>query len=292
MRGARRRSRPLEEGESYYISMTDMMVGVLFIFIIMLSFFALQYRATTSALTQAKDAQTTALLAVATALEPQPVQAQIDRTHHVVCLPASALVAADDGRRCFGYSADVLKPPAAQTRQTSADLVNFITADLGTADLGTGRAAVHADADTGNLSFAADALFAPGTANLSPNGQAIARELATSLAARLPCYGYGGPATSGCTGQKLAVVNVVAQAGFDAFSEAGRQAAALSLQRSVAFHQALTAAQPVLGRLTNAPPGQPDAQPLLRVAAYGQSDSRAPAAGAGQTISVVFQPRP
>ncbi len=266
--------------------MTDMMVGVLFVFIIMLSFFALQYRTTTAALTQSKDAQTTALLAVATALQPEAIQAQIDRAHHVVCLPANALVAADDGRRCFAYSADVLKPPpAAQARQTSADLITFITADLG-----TDKAAVHADADAGNLSFSADALFTPGTADLSPNGQAIARQLAASLAARLPCYGYGGPPTSGCTGQKLAVVNVVAQAGFDAFSEAGRQSAALSLQRSVAFHQALTAAQPVLARLTNAPPGQPGAQPLLRVAAYGQSDSHAPAAGAGQTITIVFQP--
>lgn len=277
--------RPLEEGESYYISMTDMMVGVLFVFIIMLSFFALQYRTTTAALTQSKDAQTTALLAIATALQPESVRAEIDRTHHVVCLPANALVAADDGRRCFAYSGDVIKPPAeAKAKLTSADIVNFVTADLGTE-----KAAVHGDSANGNISFSDDALFDPGSATLSANGQAIARQLAGSLAARLPCYGYGGPPTSGCSGQKLAVVFVVGQAGFDAFTEAGRQAAALSLQRSVVFEQALTAAQPVLGRLTNAPPG-PSAQPLLRVAANGQSDTHAPTGGAGQTITIVFTP--
>ncbi len=52
MRFAHRRAEELEEGESYYVSMTDMMVGVVFIFIIMLSYFALQYRQTTVSLTR------------------------------------------------------------------------------------------------------------------------------------------------------------------------------------------------------------------------------------------------
>lgn len=287
MRLARRRSRPLEEGESYYISMTDMMVGVLFIFIILLSFFALQYRSTTAALTQAKDAQTAALLTVATALEPESVQAEIDHAHHVVCLPERALgVGAGADRRCFAYSPETPKPAAAaESRQATADLINFVTADLG-----AGHIAVKGDAQNDNLSFSADDLFLPGTADLSPNGQAVASRLAASLAERLPCFGYGAPAPAACPDGKLAVVNVASQAGFDAFSAAGRQAAALSLQRSVALHQALTAAQPVLGRLTNAPPGQPGAQPLLRVATFGQSDTHALPAGAGQTLSIIFQP--
>jgi hypothetical protein len=36
-----------EEGENYFVSMTDMMVGVLFIFIIMLMIFALDFRTKT-----------------------------------------------------------------------------------------------------------------------------------------------------------------------------------------------------------------------------------------------------
>ena len=35
---------PTEESENYFISMTDMMVGMLFIFLIMLMVFALNYR--------------------------------------------------------------------------------------------------------------------------------------------------------------------------------------------------------------------------------------------------------
>ena len=36
-----------EEGENYFIAMTDMMVGILFIFILMLMAFALDFRSTT-----------------------------------------------------------------------------------------------------------------------------------------------------------------------------------------------------------------------------------------------------
>ena len=288
MRFARRRSRPLEEGESYYVSMTDMMVGVLFIFIILLSFFALQYRATTTALTQAKDAQTAALLQVATALKPTPVQAEVDRAHHVVCLPASALVDNDTGRRCFAYGHAPPSAAPAPTTPAAADLVDFMVGDLGAQ-----KTRPVSDPAHGVVSFSDDDLFQPNSAALSQNGQAVAARVAAGLATRLPCYGYGAPAPpTGCDGRKLAVVNVLGQAGFDAFSEAGRAAAALSLQRSVTFHQALTAAQPVLGQLTNAPAGQPGAQPLLRVASVNQSEGHAPAAGAGQSIQIVFVPAP
>ncbi len=65
MRRKRGRTVDVEEGESYYVSMTDMMVGVIFIFIIMLSYFALEFRSTTTALTKAKHPETAALLQTA-----------------------------------------------------------------------------------------------------------------------------------------------------------------------------------------------------------------------------------
>jgi hypothetical protein len=279
-----RREPPLEEGESYYISMTDMMVGVLFIFIIMLSFFALQYRTTTANLTQAKDAQTTALLQVATALERQDVSLEIDRTHHVVCVPTSVLVSSDTGKRCFAYSGDPAPPKTdAKAAEVRATMVSFVASDLVAAN-------VHAQTDAagGVISFSSDQLFLPNSATLSPNGLQTAASLASSLAERLPCFGYGAPQPSNCSGAKMSVVNVVSQAGFDAFTEAGRAAAALALQRGVAFHQALTTSQPVLGKLSNAPAGQAGAQPLLRVASYGQSQTGAAPSGGGQTIALQF----
>ena len=53
-----RRSRSEEEEESYFISMADMMVGLLFVFIILLLYFALQFRQTTDALAGANQTRT------------------------------------------------------------------------------------------------------------------------------------------------------------------------------------------------------------------------------------------
>lgn len=281
--------RAIDEGESYYVSMTDMMVGVLFVFIIILSFFALQYRSTTASLTEAKDSQTTALLQVATALQPLNARLEIDRTHHVVCLP-SRILADEDGKRCFAYSGEPLATPAGAAAAASAADARAAVVDFVRTDLSAVQVAAQADNKNGILAFSADQLFEPNSATLSAGGRQIAARVGESLAARLPCYGYGAPAPAGCSGGKMAVVYVVSQAGFDAFSGAGRAAAALALQRSVVFHQALTAAQPVLGRLTNAPPGSSGAQPLLRVSTYGQSMVGAAPQGAPQTISIQFVP--
>src|SRR3546814_20491436 len=47
------RRKPPEEGESYFMSMTDMMVGLLLIFIILLAYFALNLQTKTEELTGA-----------------------------------------------------------------------------------------------------------------------------------------------------------------------------------------------------------------------------------------------
>lgn len=287
MRFSHRRGRETEEGESYYISMTDMMVGVLFIFIIMLSFFALQFRKSTSDLTKAKDAQTQALLTLATNLERQDVSLEIDRKAKVVCIPGAVLVEGQGSgpadRHCFAYSGSPKQAQNEKAVESRSSLMTFVSADL---DAQTVKASI--DHENGNISFAADQLFLPGSATLSPAGQDIARRVAATLAARLPCYGYGTPASAACPpdAPKASVVNVVGQAGFDAFTDQGRAAAALSLQRSVAFLQALTSAQPILGQLKSGPAA--GAEPLLRVAAYSQSEA-APAAPGAQTISIQFQ---
>ena len=88
-----RRHEEVEEGESFYVSMTDLMVGVVFIFIIMLAYLALNFHKTTENLTSAKDAQTTALLQVADQLQPVQAGIQVDRKNHVVCVPGQVLAA-------------------------------------------------------------------------------------------------------------------------------------------------------------------------------------------------------
>jgi hypothetical protein len=293
MRRKRGRTVDVEEGESYYVSMTDMMVGVIFIFIIMLSYFAFEFRSTTAKLTTAKHPETAALLQTAANLTPKTADIEIDYKAQVLCMREATLSETGAGaagqRRCFAFS-----PPTQASAQTvsAVDAQKLLMQGLD-ADLRDANAPITGDPSSGSLNFRADQLFVAGSADLSPDGRRIAGEVAQSLMRRLPCLGFGVPAGSDCAdGAKLAVVNVTSQTNLDAFSAEGQQAAALALQRAAAFHRALTAAQPNLAALRNAPPGQPGSQPLLRVASLGQSQEGASKVGDDQTVSIQFQMAP
>lgn len=291
MRARRGRAVDVEDGESYYVSMTDMMVGVIFIFIIMLSYFALELRATTTRLTTARNPETAALLQTAARLTPKTADIEIDYAARVLCLPESVLSEEGAGssvdRRCFSFAPPVKAAAGAVSAgDAQRSLLTFLDADL--REVG---APLLGDSANGALTLPADKLFLPGSAQLSPDGARIAGQVAQGLARRLPCLSYGGPADAGCAaGQsRLALVNVVGQTNLDAFTPQGQQAASLALQRAAAFHQALTRAQPVLAALRNAPPGQAGSQPLLRVASVGQSQEAASRVGDDQTVALQFQ---
>jgi hypothetical protein len=292
MRSKRRRQLDVEEGESYYVSMTDMMVGVIFIFIIMLSYFAFEFRSTTNKLTTARHPETAALLQTAANLTPRTADIEIDYKAQVLCVPETTLSETGQGatgqRRCFAFS-----PPTKASAQTvsAVDAQRLLMQALD-ADLRDANAPITGDPTSGSLNFHADRLFQPGSADLSPDGRRIAGEVARTLASRLPCLGYGVPASCPESGAKLMVVNVASQTNLDAFSAEGQEAAALALRRAAAFHQALTTAQPSLAALRNAPPGQPGSQPLLRVASLGQSQEGASKVGDDQTVSIQFQMAP
>jgi hypothetical protein len=294
MRRKRGRTVDVEEGESYYVSMTDMMVGVIFIFIIMLSYFAFEFRSTTAKLTNAKQPETAALLQAAANLTPRQTDLEVDYQARVLCVPETVLSEKGDGssseRRCFSFA----PPSKVSTQSVSTADAQRLLMDQLEADLRDAGAPTNGDPSNGSLAFKADQLFLPGSATLSPGGARIAGQVAQTLARRLPCLGYGAPAGAGCEagGAKLAVVNVVSQTNLDAFTPEGQEAASLALRRAAAFHQGLTAAQPLLAALRNAPVGQAGSQPLLRVASVGQSQEAASKVGDDQTVSIQFQMTP
>lgn len=291
MRRKRARATDVEEGESYYVSMTDMMVGVIFIFIIMLSYFAFEFRSSTSKLITAKQPETAALLQTAAALKPRNADVEVDYQARVLCVPEGVLSEAGDAasgeRRCFSYA-----PPAKASAQsaTAVDAQRLLMQAL-QSDLNDTKTPLNGPPSDGALSFKASQLFLPATATLSPDGARIAGQVAQTLARRLPCLSYGASAEAHCTDgdAKLAVVNVFSQTNLDAFTPEGQQAATLALQRAAAFHKGLTAAQPMLAALRNAPASQPGSQPLLRVASFGQSQEAASKVGDDQTVSIQFQ---
>jgi hypothetical protein len=285
------------EEESVYISMTDMMVGVVFIFILLLSFFGLEYHVTTGALLKSDDPRTTALLQSATALQPRTISAQVDVLHHVVCLPARALSPSNaagtspDDRRCFAFSAT---PPAAPKDGLEASIDDNRAAFMGflNADLAGAARPVRTDPDGGVLEFSTDQLFLPDSDALSPEGAAVVAKVADALAARLPCFGYPPHAPICDSAQKMSAVNVIGDTRFNAFTPQGQHAWDLSLKRTVAFYRALVARRPALAAIRDAPASDPSAQPLIRIASEGQSRAADAPSTAEETIAVKFVMKP
>jgi chemotaxis protein MotB len=85
------RARHHKDEESYFVSMTDMMVGLLFIFIIMLMYFALQFQATKQALDSVDVSRTTILEEIKQSLAEQGVQIQIFPESGLLRLPDNIL---------------------------------------------------------------------------------------------------------------------------------------------------------------------------------------------------------
>jgi flagellar motor protein MotB len=79
------------EEENYFVSMTDMMVGLVFIFIIMLMYFALQFRDVTDQLTSANRTRDQILREIQKSLKDKGVTVQIDTENGVLHLPDSIL---------------------------------------------------------------------------------------------------------------------------------------------------------------------------------------------------------
>ncbi len=245
MKFQHRRSHEVEEGESYYVSMTDMMVGVVFIFIIMLSYFALQFKTTTATLTQAKDAQTAALLQTVGKMDSENVTLDIDRQNHIVCLPGTALQDDTGSRHCFAYTSAAMPASGdASADAAQADLIASIGSDLMAEQ-------INASTDKGGLTFTGDQLFESGTATLSANGQDTISKVAKTLADKLPCFSVGVKAAGDCPAgaAKVQSVLVGAHASVDPDTPAGRAAADLTLQRSAVFYDTLMRSDPRLSQL-------------------------------------------
>lgn len=102
------------EEENYFVSMTDMMVGLVFIFIIMLMYYALQFRDVTDQLTGAERTRAEILKQLEQTLKNKGVQVSIDTQNGVLRLPDAILFDSahaelkPEGRAAVGHLADAL----------------------------------------------------------------------------------------------------------------------------------------------------------------------------------------
>jgi flagellar motor protein MotB len=115
MRSTLPRRRPAaEEDEGYFVSMSDMLTGLLFVFIILLLFFAFQFRQTTEELTGANEARKALLKALEQELVAQKVDVEVDTDNGILRLRGVAMFEINDdrlteeGRRSVRLVADAL----------------------------------------------------------------------------------------------------------------------------------------------------------------------------------------
>ncbi|OYQ37842.1 hypothetical protein CHU93_00325 [Sandarakinorhabdus cyanobacteriorum] len=85
-----------EDDEGFYVSMSDMLTGLLFIFIILLVYYAVQFRQTTQEMTGANTARAELLKELQRRLLKQDINVQIDTDTGVLRLPDAILF--DEGR--------------------------------------------------------------------------------------------------------------------------------------------------------------------------------------------------
>ncbi len=105
------------EEENYFVSMTDLMVGLVFVFIILLMYFAMQFQDVTEELTGASKTRTEILEQLQQTLKERGVEVVIDRQDGVLRLPDSIL---------FDSGQAVLKPEGRQAVSHLADALNDV----------------------------------------------------------------------------------------------------------------------------------------------------------------------
>jgi len=89
----RRRRHAHGEEESYFVSMTDLMVGLVFVLIVMLVYFAMQFHRTTVELTDTKTRRTELLHRLQARLHAEHLDVSVDADAGVLRLPEAVLFA-------------------------------------------------------------------------------------------------------------------------------------------------------------------------------------------------------
>ena len=200
-----RRKGQHEGEESYFVSMTDMMVGLVFVLIVMLVYFAMQFHRTTQAL----------------------VDTKLRRT-------------------------ELLQKMQGQLRGQGLD--------------------VGIDPDAGVLRLPEAVLFAKGSSDVSPAGQAALTKVGAVLQADLPCFTQAGAIPAGCPQTKAGIESVFIEGHSDADAMVGgRDNWNLSTDRAVNTYRSLISSTPGLQQVRNARLRASDPQPVLGVSGYGPS---------------------
>ena len=223
------------QDESYLVSVSDLMVGLLFLFIIILMAFALNFRS-------AEDAADATLEALVVERDDLAVERDlVEAARAALLADRDRLVAERD--RLAGITELLLARDAER-----AELLTRIKAAVAARGL-----EVEVDLESGILRLPESLLFASNEAELSEAGQAAIVVLGEVLAETLPCYAGNGAACP--AGSRDVLEAVLIEGHTDDRPIRGGPFAdnwALSAARARNTYRALVAAAPSLDALANA----------------------------------------
>ncbi len=264
-----------EGGEGYFASISDLMVGVLFVFLLVLTVLALNFR-------DAEDEQTARLADLIAARQEVELQRQEARRQEENARREAENARLKDTenrslRTLLEEAVAQLERDLESRQRLRATMLQSLQDSLRERGV-----RVTVDTQSGVLRLSGDLLFETGQAAFRDQARDTVRVLAEVLGEVLPCYAAGSPAAT-CPKPEPILETVLVEGHTDRQPYRGVTASLsqakndeLSTQRALAVFQTVRQTQPRLDALRNT-----DAIPLLAVSGYGE---RRPLPGAlGET---------
>lgn len=249
-----------EAEESYFASISDLMVGILFVFLLMLTVFAINFR-------DAEHAHLVKLEELQKARRELEYQKSIaDRAIAVAQqqkAEAQWQAAINAQLKAKLTEAVIMLEKEIESREAARQ---HLLSDLKNS-LAQRGIKVEIDQRSGVLRLSGDLLFATGSATLSGEATRTVRALGDALSAAMPCYAIDPP--SGCHSDSAPILETVLIEGHTDHqpvlsTSRFRDNDQLSTERALAVFAELMRAQPKLNDLHNS-----DNLQLLGVSGYG-----------------------
>jgi flagellar motor protein MotB len=257
-----------EEGEGYFASVSDLMVGILFVFLLMLTVFALNYRkAEEEQLIQRSLYERLAAQLQQQKLETERQKAEAERQHQEADRQRHEVEAQKQRNELLRGQLNEALELLEQDLQLREQARQSLLLTLGQ-QLHDRGVLVEVDERSAVLHLSGDLLFATGSAALSAEAQRTVRVLADVLQATLPCYAEEQSATICPTGAVPVLETVLIEGHTDhrpiPVGARYRDNDQLSTERALAVFSEMRKDQPGLDAIRNR-----DGLQLLGEAGYG-----------------------
>lgn len=253
------------ESEGYFASVSDLMVGVLFVFLLMLTILALNYHDESTDL----DAKKRDVEIAHAEAETQHQQASAERAIADAALAESRLQQKEAGslRDRLNRLAEMLRRQFAEREKTRASLLQRLADGLQAHGV-----RFSLDTESGVLRLSDSVPFQTGRSDLTDTAARTVSALADVLAEALPCFTAVAVRQSCQDGDAPILEAVLVEGHTDrqtwpnmSASESQQRNDLLSTSRALTVFTRVRQLQPALDKLQN-----PSQQPLLGVSGYGE----------------------